>query len=53
MKTIYFVDYLDSKDNYRPKRKFFEAREQASKWINDTFDEYAYKQDLIKETFGY
>jgi hypothetical protein len=33
-----YVDYLDSKNGYRPARKDFETWDLAWAWIKETFD---------------
>lgn len=43
----YYIEYMDSKNNFRPARKEFKTYEQAMQFMVDTFD--TVNSDLIGE----
>jgi hypothetical protein len=42
----FYVDYLDSKNKFRPKRKYFNSYEDARDWCIETMDKF--DPDYIK-----
>ncbi len=46
---VCYIDFMDSKNNFKPTRKDFISYESAKKWINKTMDEFHRNYDLINQ----